>query len=128
MLREDIARAADRATRRGSTQRGDYPDRDCPTTFDVRLRESTLHVGGVSLRPPPGVRRDGRTPDRSQAQECRHGGGDHCGGLFQPDRSAAGQLPDCIIAATAILSGAELATSNAGDFVRFQDAGLELAE
>ena len=37
-------------------------------------------------------------------------------------------LPDCLIAATAILDGAVLATSNPKDFERFADARLELAE
>ena len=39
-----------------------------------------------------------------------------------------GSFPDCVIAATAKVAGAELATSNAADFRRFRDAGLELAE
>jgi predicted nucleic acid-binding protein len=43
-------------------------------------------------------------------------------------RRRRNSFPDCIIAATAILAGAELATSNPSDFERFVDAGLELAE
>lgn len=34
---------------------------------------------------------------------------------------------DCVVAGTAILDGAMLATSDRGDFERFSDAGLELA-
>ncbi len=48
--------------------------------------------------------------------------------LFNRVGRRRGSFPDCLIAATAILSGAELATSDVSDFDRFTDAGLELAE
>lgn len=48
--------------------------------------------------------------------------------LFNHAGRRRNSFPDCIIAATAILAGAELATSNPADFRRFVDAGLELAE
>lgn len=48
--------------------------------------------------------------------------------LFNFGGRRRGSFPDCIIAGTAMVAGAELATSNRGDFQRFMDAGLELAE
>ncbi len=48
--------------------------------------------------------------------------------LFNHGGRRRGSFADCIIAGTAIVSGAELATSDAGDFGRFVEAGLELAE
>ncbi len=48
--------------------------------------------------------------------------------LFNQGGRRRGSFPDCIIAGTAIVSGAELATSDAGDFARLVDAWLALAE
>lgn len=48
--------------------------------------------------------------------------------LFNHAGRRRNSFADCIIAATAVLAGAELATSNVRDFQRFQDAGLEVVE
>lgn len=46
--------------------------------------------------------------------------------LFNAGGRKRGTLPDCLIAATALLAGAALATSNTGDFRRFEREGLKL--
>ena len=46
--------------------------------------------------------------------------------LFNASGRKRGTLPDCLIAATALLAGAALATGNSGDFRRFERAGLTL--
>lgn len=46
--------------------------------------------------------------------------------LFNISGRRRGTLPDCLIAAAALKTGATLATSNAGDFRRFERAGLKV--
>lgn len=46
--------------------------------------------------------------------------------LFHRTGRRRGSFPDCLIAATAILDGGVLATSDPRDFQRFAEAGLEL--
>lgn len=46
--------------------------------------------------------------------------------LFNAGGRKRGTLPDCLIAATAVLAGAALATSNSRDFRRLERAGLKL--
>jgi predicted nucleic acid-binding protein len=46
--------------------------------------------------------------------------------LFNAGGRKRGTLPDCLIAATALLAGAALATSIGSDFRRFERAGLKL--
>lgn len=48
--------------------------------------------------------------------------------LFNRTGRRRGSLADCIIAATAMISGAALATSNPRDFAPFVEEGLELAQ
>ena len=47
--------------------------------------------------------------------------------LFKLASSRRGSLADCLIAATAISSGASLATRDRGDFIVFVSSGLRLA-
>ena len=46
--------------------------------------------------------------------------------LFNAAGRKRGTLPDCLIAATALMAGAVLATSNSGDFRKFERAGLKV--
>lgn len=48
--------------------------------------------------------------------------------LFNRTGRRSRSFADCLIAATALLDGAALATSNTADFQRFTDAGLVLAD
>lgn len=48
--------------------------------------------------------------------------------LFNHAGRRRGSFADCVIGATSLTSGAELATANPSDFERFIGAGLELAE
>lgn len=48
--------------------------------------------------------------------------------LFNHAGRRRGTFTDCIIAATAMIDGAELATADRADFARLVDAGLTLAE
>lgn len=46
--------------------------------------------------------------------------------LFSDSRRRGGTFVDCMIAASALRAGAQLATSNVADFRRFASAGLSL--
>ena len=56
----------------------------------------------------------------------RRDGGGGAAELFNAGGRKRGTLPDCLIAATAVMAGAALATSNNRDFRRFERAGLTL--
>lgn len=47
--------------------------------------------------------------------------------LYNSTGRLRGSFPDCMIAATAIIAGAPLATLNVRDFMPFSDFGLQLA-
>jgi predicted nucleic acid-binding protein len=48
--------------------------------------------------------------------------------LFNETGRRRGSFQDCIVAATAVTSGAALATTDRADFVRFVSQGLQMAE
>lgn len=52
---------------------------------------------------------------------------DEAAALFNGTGRRRGSFVDCLVAASALAAGARLATSNARDFVRFAERGLELA-
>lgn len=48
--------------------------------------------------------------------------------LFNATGRTRGSLQDCLVAATAMIAGAELATCDRADFRRFEVEGLEIVE
>ena len=55
------------------------------------------------------------------------GEGEEAARLFNGTGRRRGSFQDCLVAATALESGAAVATADGGDFGRFRGMGLELA-
>lgn len=56
------------------------------------------------------------------------GSAERAAAMFNDTGRRRGSLGDCLIAATTVNAGAELATRNVADFKRLSDAGLVLAD